>query len=79
MQYIYIVYSYRSLYHRSPKMIIGTYFNIKEAEKRQKTIGDPPFIETINGAITSSDGYTNFINKIPFGDCNIELFTNVRT
>tara|TARA_Y100000996_G_scaffold116981_1_gene87065 strand:+ start:10343 stop:10594 length:252 start_codon:yes stop_codon:yes gene_type:complete len=76
MNDLYIVYSYHVGRDNPPKYIIGTYTSLDEAKQRLYSYGECPFFTLNTGALKSSDGYVNFINKVPIGDCMTELFTN---
>ena len=72
----YIVYSYGPSYGcTSTKYIRGIYRNIEDAKKRQLDIcGNEYTIHMINKSV-HGNGITSFINVIPDGDCNVEMFT----
>ena len=70
---IFIVYRYNINTSNSTKYIMGIYTTKEEAIKRQKQIGT--IYNKVLDTYTSSNGDVLFINKLKFGDSNIEMFT----
>lgn len=72
----YIVYSYNiSFSSATPKKyIMGIYLELKNAIKRQYEVCGENGISGVNSSVYGN-GRTTFINVIPDGACNIELFT----
>lgn len=73
---VFIVYAYCPDMHpgNPTKRIIGTYFTIEEARERQRQFDGP--VRTVSpGVYRSANNYVSFINRLPSGASNIELFT----
>ena len=70
---LFIVYRYNINSSNSTKYIMGIYNSKEEAVKRQKSIC-PNFNKFFN-TYTSDEGNVTFINKLKYGDSNIEMFT----
>ena len=72
---IYIVYAYSCARtsSNSTKYIIGTYFTINDAIKRQHQYCGPDYETGVNTSIYGNKQCT-FINILPFGDGKVELF-----
>ena len=73
---IFIVYCYNA--NHGPKRIIGTFFDLRSAIARQEEwcrhfgyIGS----RDLRGVQNARNNDVTFVNKIPLGACNIELFT----
>ena len=61
---VFIVYKYTMRCGQTPvKYIIGVYFSHNEAEERKREW------------VHNEQGDVCFVNKVPFGDGNTELFT----
>ena len=70
---LFIVYRYNINTSNSTKYIMGIYTTKEEAIKRQKQIGT--IYNKVLDTYTSNNGDVLFINKLKFGDSNIEMFT----
>ena len=70
---LYVVYKYNINSSNTTKFIMGIYNSKEEAQKRQKALC-PNFNKYFN-TYTSSNGDVTFINKLKYGDSNIEMFT----
>ena len=71
---IYIVYAYRSNFYMPVKYIKGLYYSKEDAVKRQHVICGENVLKGVNGSL-NGNGYVTFINVLPYGDCDIEMFT----
>ena len=68
----YIVYSY--YVGSTTKYIRGIYNNINDAKNRQIDLCECNGVNGVNGSMSYGDMVT-FVNSIPDGSCNVELFT----
>ena len=68
---LYIAYAYRSHANTPSKYIIGVYFTLEEARTRLLNF-EPP---SSGIAHEPYNHHVSFINKVPQGDCYVEMFT----
>lgn len=71
---LYIVYSYKQNLYMPVKYIKGIYYSREDAVKRQHVLCGENLTIGVNRSLTGN-GYVTFINTIPYGDCDIEMFT----
>ena len=70
---LFIVYKYNIYSINQTKYVVGIYETHEKARKRQFELA-PEYNKHMASRI-SSDGNVVFINKLTFGDSNIEIFT----
>jgi hypothetical protein len=72
----YIVYSYTPSFSSTApkKYIMGIYKELNHAINRQYEVCGKNHVTGVNNSV-HGNGKTTFINVIPEGSCNIELFT----
>lgn len=75
MSNVYIVFTYNR-FNNKTKRIIGTYLDKNVAINRLINFGENPY-KYSDGVYYSTDGYVTFINVIPLGDGNTEIFTTL--
>ena len=76
---MFIVYCYNYNINHC-KYIIGVYFTNEDARERQHYFCNQFGTTTerdLQGVQRSCKGHVTFINSLPVGDCNIELFSTL--
>ena len=72
-QDLFIVYRYNIHNPNTTKFIMGIYSTLEEAITRQKSLC-PNYNKVLN-TYSSNNGDITFVNKLNYGDSNIEMFT----
>ena len=70
---LFVVYRYNINNSNTTKYIMGIYNSEENALKRQKMLC--PNFNKFFKTYTSENGDVTFINKLQYGDSNIEMFT----
>ena len=72
-QDLFIVYRYNINNSNTTKFIMGIYSTLEEAITRQKSLC--PHYNKVLNTYSSNNGDITFVNKLNYGDSNIEMFT----
>ena len=72
-QELFIVYKYNIHNSNKTKYVMGIYNTYEKAFERQNSLGTT--YNKIMNTCTSNNGDVIFINKLKYGDSNIEMFT----
>ena len=72
-QDLFIVYRYNINNSNTTKFIMGIYSTLEEATERQKSLC--PYYNKMLNTYSSNNGDITFVNKLNYGDSNIEMFT----
>ena len=76
-EFIYLVYRYSTLSSNSTKFVLGVYRDLPSALERQEAwcnkFGSGG--RDTRGVQSARNGDVTFVNRLPLGDCDVEVFT----